>query len=110
MIFSVLQLNPMLEETQLVIEQLKATHPQAIILFGSAARGEVNKDSDIDILLIQKTQQSFSDRIRDVRLKLKTNLAIDLIVLTPQEAESVGKRNSFFSSILKEGKLLYGRV
>ncbi|MCX7049939.1 MAG: nucleotidyltransferase domain-containing protein [Candidatus Sumerlaeota bacterium] len=31
------------------------THPQRIILFGSAASGQMNRDSDIDLIVLENT-------------------------------------------------------
>src|SRR3990167_9196632 len=95
--------------TKFVVEQLKKDKPKAIILFGSAARGEAGEDSDLDILVIKETDKPFTDRIREARASVKTNQALDIIVITPQEAQELPKKNSFFRQILKEGKLLYGR-
>ena len=99
-----------MKSTDIIIEQLKKTKPQAIILFGSAARGEMTEDSDLDILVIKKTKKSFTDRMRDMRSMIRTSTPLDIIVLTPQEAKSLPKKNSFFAQILEEGKLLYGRI
>src|SRR3989344_3023265 len=99
-----------MKSTDIIIEQLKKTKPQAIILFGSAARGEMTEDSDLDILVIKKTKKSFTDRMRDMRSMIRTSTPLDIIVLTPQEAKSLPKKNSFFAQIFEEGKLLYGRI
>ena len=99
-----------MDSADAIFEQLKKTKPQAIILFGSQATGETHKDSDFDILLIQDTDKPFLDRIRAVHSNLRTHLALDVIVLTPKEARDLPKRNTFFSQILKEGKLIYGRI
>ncbi len=96
--------------TKFVVEQLKKDKPKAIILFGSAARGEAGEDSDLDILVIKETKKSFTERMREARSMIKTNTPMDIIVLTPQEAKDLPKKNSFFAQILKEGKLLYGRI
>ncbi len=40
-----------------IIERLKPIHPEKVILFGSYAYGEPNKDSDIDLLVV--TQDDF---------------------------------------------------
>lgn len=93
-----------------IFEQLKKFNPQAIILFGSASRREMGKDSDLDILLIKKTDKSFQDRMREARMSVRTNLPLDIIVLTPKEAREFPKRSTFFSQIIEEGKLIYGRV
>ncbi|OGD93961.1 hypothetical protein A3A48_02250 [Candidatus Curtissbacteria bacterium RIFCSPLOWO2_01_FULL_37_9] len=99
-----------MKSTDIIIEQLKKTKPQAIILFGSAARGEMGKDSDFDLLVIQETKKDYFDRVREVRAEIRANVPLDIIVLTPKEARELPKKNSFFAQILKEGKLLYGRI
>lgn len=99
-----------MKSTDIIVEQLKKDKPQAIILFGSAARGEMNKDSDLDILVIKETKKDYFDRVREARAGIRTSVPLDIIVLTPKEARELPKRNSFFAQIIKEGKLLYGRV
>ena len=99
-----------MKSTDVIIEQLKKTKPQAIILFGSAARGEMTEDSDLDILMIKRTKKPFDDRMREARSMVRTDTPLDIIVITPEEAKSLPKKNSFFAQILKEGKLLYGRI
>lgn len=95
---------------EFIIEQLKKDKPKAIILFGSAASGQMHKDSDLDILIVRETKKDFVDRVREVRSKIRTNIPLDIIVLTPKEARILPKKNSFFAQIIREGKLLYGRL
>lgn len=97
-------------EEKVIVKQLKQLNPQAIILFGSAAAGKRTDDSDIDFVIIQDTNKSFTDRIREVHSNLKTNIPVDVIVLTPKEAQELPKKSSFFSQVFQEGKLLYGRI
>ena len=99
-----------MKSTDFIVEQLKKTNPQAIILFGSAARGETTPDSDLDILMIKKTKKPFDDRMREARAMVRTDTPLDIIVITPEEAKSLPKKSSFFAQIFKEGKLLYGRI
>jgi|SRR3990167_4772020 len=96
--------------TKFVVEQLKKDKPKAIILFGSAARGEAGEDSDLDILVIKDTNKDYFDRVREARAAVKSNVPLDIIVLTPKEASELPKKNSFFAQILREGKVLYGRI
>ena len=84
--------------------------PKALILFGSAARGEMKKDSDVDILIVKDMKESFSDRIRFVRSNLRTNLPLDILVLTSKEAREITKKSEFFSQIFKEGNYIYGEI
>ena len=93
-----------------VLEQLKKMKPKALILFGSAARGEMKKDSDVDILIVKDMKESFSDRIRFVRSNLRTNLPLDILVLTSKEAREITKKSEFFSQIFKEGNYIYGEI
>jgi predicted nucleotidyltransferase len=43
--------------SEIVRRILAVTRPQKIILFGSAAAGQMNRDSDIDLLVIEATPQ-----------------------------------------------------
>lgn len=99
-----------MSKTEEIVEQIKKFNPKAIILFGSAARGEATEDSDLDFLVVMETDKPFSDRIRDLRTSIRTRTPLDIIVLTPQEARELPKQSTFFSQVIKEGKLLYGRI
>ncbi len=95
-------------EAENVLEQLKKMKPQAIIVFGSYAWGKPHEDSDLDVLMIKKTEKKFTDRIRDVHMNIKTHLPVDVIVLTPKEAEKAPQESEFFRQIISEGKIVYG--
>lgn len=99
-----------MDDANSILEQLRKFKPQAIILFGSAARGEMTEDSDLDFLVVIDTDKPFTDRMRDLRASIRTRTPLDLIVLTPEEARDFPKKSSFFFQIIKEGKLLYGRI
>lgn len=99
-----------MEKLERIVDKIKESNPQAVILFGSAAKGEIQEDSDFDLLVIQETEQTFSDRIREMRMRIRTNTPLDIIVLTPQEANNLRERSSFFAQIFNEGRLVYGRV
>jgi len=94
----------------MLVEQLKQINPQAIILFGSAASDKKKIDRDYDFLVIKDTDKSFTDRIREVHSILKTNIPVDVVVVTPKEAKDLPKKSIFFSQIFQEGKLVYGRI
>lgn len=97
-------------DIQSVIDQLKALHPQAIILFGSAARGNLHPDSDIDLLLIQRTNKPFFQRMLEARLAVRSSAPLDILVITPKESKTMPQQNEFFREIIEEGKLVYGRI
>ncbi|MDI6736713.1 MAG: nucleotidyltransferase domain-containing protein [bacterium] len=84
--------------------------PEKIILFGSAARGEFNKDSDLDFLIIKKdTPYLGRDRARNLRKLIKKEVAVDFLIYRPEEFNARMKLGDpFLKAILKEGIALYG--
>jgi len=100
-----------MDEYQDVIEQLKNQKPEALIVFGSYAWGKPHKDSDLDIMMVKKTAvRSHIERIRQAHRPLRTSCAVDVLVLTPEEAKIYQKKYSFYRDIFENGKLIYGRV
>jgi len=79
------------------------------ILFGSAARGEASRHSDVDLILVQRTRQRFLERydglLHDLNLALPET-AVDLLIYTPEELERLGERG-FVAQALREGKVIY---
>jgi len=99
------------KEIESVTEQIiKEYKPDKIILFGSAARGKLEGDSDADFLIIKKETPYYgADRIRELSRLIKRNIPIDLLVYRPEEFEKRLKMGDpFLKAILKEGKVLYG--
>jgi predicted nucleotidyltransferase len=84
--------------------------PEKIILFGSAARGDVGPDSDADFLIIKgQTPYYGADRIRELSQLIERNIPVDFLVYRPDEFEKrLGMGDPFLKAILKEGKVLYG--
>ena len=87
-------------------------NPERIILFGSHASGNPDKDSDLDLLIIQETELPMHKRGLDIRLALiGTMIPMDLLVYTKTEFEEEKKnRYSFISSAIKNSKVLYERA
>lgn len=88
---------------------IKNIHPQKIYLFGSYAEGVQNKDSDIDLLIIKKTDLPAHKRGKMIRrLFYDLRIPIDVIVYTPEEEKKWRKASlSFINIIKRKGKLLY---
>lgn len=85
--------------------------PQRIILFGSLAYGEPHEDSDIDLLIIKKTDKTPLERRVDVRRLLadpKRRIPFSPLVLTPDElAQRLAAGDPFYHEITTRGKVLY---
>ena len=86
-------------------------HPEKIILFGSYAYGKPNPHSDVDLLIVLKTNASLKERSWMVsRLLLPRPFPVDILVKTPKEIEKALKSGDFFlQEILERGKVLYER-
>ena len=82
---------------------------QKAILFGSLARGEAYRHSDIDLILIKDTNQRFLDRYDGVLAEFSQALPqwnVDLLIYTPEELAAISHRR-FIQRALKEGIVLY---
>ncbi|MHB9023313.1 MAG: nucleotidyltransferase domain-containing protein [Armatimonadota bacterium] len=94
---------------ELVRRIVDAVHPLRIILFGSAARGEMGPDSDLDVLVVMPE----GTHRRHTAAKLHRYFfgipyGIDVMVATPSDLEK-HRRNIglIYYTILDEGKELY---
>ena len=77
-----------------IVNELKKYNPKKVILFGSRARGDYRKNSDIDIAV--DLELSFREK-----RKLKEKIDIISGVYSVEE--------NFRNKILKKGKILYDK-
>ena len=86
-----------------------SVRPLRIILFGSAARGEMGPDSDLDVLVVmppgthrRKTAQQLYRQIRGL------GVPFDIVVATSEDLE-VHRSNPglIYQTILREGTEVY---
>jgi predicted nucleotidyltransferase len=98
------------ELDEIVRRIVEVAAPDKIILFGSAARGEIGPNSDVDLLVVKsgthrrRLAQAIYMHLIGVRY------AVDVIVVTPEDIERY--KDSFALVIepaLREGKVVYAR-
>ena len=93
----------------LIQQVVRAVHPLRIVLFGSAARGEMKPDSDLDLLVVMpegtnqiETAQYLYRHVHCI------DYPSDFIVATPAELErhkdNIGL---IYYTVLREGKELH---
>ncbi len=83
--------------------------PEKIILFGSAVKGSITPDSDLDFLLVKDDNKSRHDRMVEVYRLVDKDIAADFLIYTQEElALRVKMGDPFIKSVLSEGKILYG--
>jgi predicted nucleotidyltransferase len=101
----------MQEELQRWTELLKTQYqPDKIILFGSFARREIRRWSDIDLIVIKRTEKKFLDRIKDVLLLLRPKVGIDILIYTPDEFNNLCRQRLFFKNEIEaKGMIIYER-
>jgi predicted nucleotidyltransferase len=94
---------------ELVRRIVEAVHPQKIILFGSAARGEIGPDSDVDVMVVMPEG---THRLRTSGY-LHTQLSgipfpVDIVIATETDLKRYADDIGFiYRRVLKEGKQLY---
>jgi len=100
-------LDKILQETlQRILEVAK---PKKVILFGSAARGSMGANSDIDLLVVvpsgvhrRRTAQNIYQNMIGV------GFAADIVVVTEDDVERYGNRPGMvIMQAVNEGRILY---
>ena len=94
---------------QLIDRIVEAVHPLRIIMFGSAVRGEMGPDSDVDLLVVMPEG---THRRRTAQLLHRhfsgIPFAVDVLVATPSDLErhrdNIGL---IYYVVLEEGKEIY---
>jgi len=85
-------------------------NPKKVILFGTMAKGEVTEWSDIDLIVVEETPLPFYQRLYQVRKLLRPQIAMDIIVYTPDEFETMCTERVFIKDeVVDHGKVLYER-
>lgn len=88
---------------------VEAAKPDKIILFGSAVRGEMGPNSDLDLLVIKSGEFDQSRLVGDIYLNLHgTGQAVDVILVTPDQVERYRNTHCLvIAPALREGKEIY---
>ncbi len=102
-----------------IVEKLKPLKPYKVILFGSYAHGDANKNSDVDLLVVTNDNvmpKNFNEsmhyylKVANTLDEIRQNIPIDLIVHTIPMFKRFLELDSMFSrEVLKNGKILYER-
>ena len=87
---------------------VEVAQPEKIILFGSAARGDLGPNSDVDLLIIKEGADAL-ELMGDIYMNLDgVGAAIDAIVVTPDDVERYKDTHALvIKPALQEGKVIY---
>ena len=85
--------------------------PQRIILFGSQARGEAGRGSDVDLFIEMDLTAPRLQLAREMRRAFAVYpCAMDIVIYTPAETKKWARAGaSLAATVLREGKVLYER-
>ena len=90
-----------------LIKRLKQNYENSsIILYGSCARGEDDKDSDIDLLIIGRAEKA-----ELTEFERRFNRKITLLAFSYQDWEEKSKQDeAFYESVIADGLIIQGNL
>ena len=87
---------------------VSVAQPEKIILFGSAARGGMGPDSDVDLLIIKKGTDALDVMARIYRKLRGVGVAVDAVVVSPGDVERYRESHALvIKPALREGRVVY---
>ena len=87
---------------------IKKFNLKKIIIFGSFARGDYHKGSDLDLIIVGEFKERFIDRIGKIIELNDSDLEIEAMVYTEEEFKKMIKeRRPFIEQALEEGIVVY---
>lgn len=98
------------EKVQEAVRRIvEAAHPVKIIVFGSQARGETHRDSDVDLVVIERdVPDRVGEMIRLERALRGLLLPTDILVISERDFEEwADTPGSVYRAARQEGKVVY---
>lgn len=87
---------------------VEVADPEKIILFGSAARGEMTRHSDVDLLVVKEVADKRDLSVRIRRRLYGVDAAVDVIIVTPRDIERYGDSHALvIKPALRDGRVVY---
>ena len=88
---------------------VRAANPEKIVLFGSYVYGKPTDQSDLDILVVMKSDLPRYRRSRSIyRCLAGLLIPKDILVYTPEEIEEWDEvPQAFISTVMRQGKVIY---
>ena len=93
---------------EIIRRVVDVARPEKIVLFGSAARGEMNRHSDVDLLIIKKGADAL-ELMGEIYMNLDgVGAAVDAVVVTPDDVERYKDSHAvIIKPALQEGRVVY---
>jgi predicted nucleotidyltransferase len=93
----------------IVAKIVKVAKPETIILFGSAARGQMGPNSDVDLLVVKSGRFHRRRLAQKIYMRMEgASEALDIIVVTPEDVQRYRDTPWLvIAPALKEGVVVY---
>ena len=86
---------------------VEVAQPERIVLFGSASRGVMTRNSDVDLLIIKEGGDA-NLRVRIYEKLYGVRVAVDAILVTPSDVERYKDSHALvIKPALQEGRVVY---
>ena len=87
---------------------VEAAQPEQIILFGSAARGDMNQHSDVDLLVVKDDAHRGHLTKRIYKSLRGAGAPVDVVVVTPADMKRYKNSHALvIKPALQEGRVVY---
>ncbi len=98
------------DSLQRIVDSLAAVDAvERVSIFGSYARGRADLLTDLDVLVVMRTDEGFVDRLRWLYSRLAVPVDLDLLCYTPEEFSAMGDR-PFFRRLRQDEVVLYEKT
>lgn len=86
-----------------------AADPVKVLLFGSQARGDGGRDSDVDLIVVEReTPDRYAEMVRLHRALQGLILPVDILVIASRDFDEwAATPGSVYYAAQREGKVLY---
>ncbi|MFH0801686.1 MAG: nucleotidyltransferase domain-containing protein [bacterium] len=101
------------DKIRAVIERIiEISAPRKLILFGSSARGDVHRDSDLDVMVVTSDdiENARKESIRIRRALKGLRMPMDILVVTESKLRELGDAPGLiYREAIRYGKVVYER-
>jgi len=94
---------------EIIRRVVEIAEPQRVILFGSAARGDMSSNSDVDLLVIKGGEFDYYGLMGDIYMNLHgVGQGVDVILATPEQVDKYQNTHCLvIAPALREGREVY---
>ncbi len=83
-------------------------HTRQVMVFGSMVDATIDEWSDLDLVVVMETDLPFLERVRRLQRQVRPQVAMDLLVYTPEEWAEITETRPFVrDEIMAKGQIVY---